>query len=88
MYGYQEESEPMITTRNLFVAAYALASGIPLLKVLPGEWYTFCFDNANGHARQAVDEWHTGRAMVNAQRYAAAYRQARHLLYNEQRAAS
>lgn len=78
----------MINTRSLYAAAYLLATGVPLLKALPGEWCVFCFDNAHGHAQQALAEWYTGRAMVNAQRYAAAYRQVRHLIHSKQKAAS
>lgn len=71
----------MVQIRDIYAAAYALATGVLLLKVMPGERVTFCFDNTNGRAQQALAEWYTQRAMVNAQRYAAAYRQARHLIH-------
>ena len=62
-----------------WAAAYALATGVRLIKVLSGRWPEYVFEDASGQASRALGEWRQGRAMVSAKSYASAYRQVRRL---------
>jgi hypothetical protein len=66
---------------DLYAAAYALAQGVPLVKVVHGGWSVFVFDDAEGRASKALGEWGSGAAMVRAKAYAGAVRQVRRLAH-------
>jgi hypothetical protein len=76
-----------VNTLELFdtwAAAYAVATGVKLVKVLPGEWVRFVFDDSSGQASKALGEWRTDRAYVSARALAIAYRQLKRSSYNNQ----
>jgi hypothetical protein len=81
----KEQVLKTLTIFDLYMAAYAVASGVTLLKVIPqptGGWVTFEFDDSEGQASRALGEWSGGKAMVRAREYASAIRQVRRLTYN------
>lgn len=69
---------------DIWAASYALATGIKLLQVLPGEWTRFVFDDSSGQASRALGEWRADRAFVSARALAVAYRQLKRNTYNSQ----
>jgi hypothetical protein len=76
-----------MTTLELFdtwAAAYAVATGAKLIKILPGEWTRFVFDDSSGEASRALGEWRTDRAYVSARALAIAYRQLKRSSFNYQ----
>lgn len=62
-----------------WAAAYALTTGVKLVKVLPGEWARYVFDDAEGKASRALGEWRQGKAIVNAKAYSEAVRNLRRI---------
>jgi hypothetical protein len=62
-----------------WAAAYALTTGVKLVKVLPGEWARYVFDDTGGQASRALGEWRQGTALVNARAYAQAIRNLRRI---------
>jgi hypothetical protein len=69
---------------DIWAASYALATGVKLVQVLPGEWTRFVFDDSFGQASRALGEWRTDRAYVSARALAVAYRQLKRQTYNHQ----
>ena len=69
---------------DIWAAAYAVATGVKLVKVLPGEWTRFVFDDSSGQASKALGEWRTDRAYVSARALAIAYRQLKRSSFNHQ----
>jgi hypothetical protein len=69
---------------DIWAAAYALATGVKLVQVLPGEWARFIFDDSSGQASRALGEWRTDRAYVSARSLAIAYRQLKRSSFNQQ----
>lgn len=58
-----------------YAAAYALATGAALLTVTEQDgWPRWVFDDHDGKASRALGEWRSGAPMVNARRYAEAFR--------------
>ena len=55
-------------------AAYAVAVGVPLLQVVPGDWQRFAFDDSEGCASAALQAWRDGTAQVNARAYWNAFK--------------
>ena len=62
-----------------WAAAYALRTGVRLLKIVPGQWVRFVFDDSDGEASRALGEWRSSTALVPARSYASAFRQLRRL---------
>jgi hypothetical protein len=69
---------------DIWMASYALATGVKLLQVLPGEWVKYVFDDSEGQASKALGEWRTDRAFVSARALAIAYRQLKRNSFNHQ----
>ncbi|HEY7350293.1 MAG TPA: hypothetical protein VH599_18395 [Ktedonobacterales bacterium] len=69
--------EKMLDFYDRWAAAYALATGVKLVKVLPGGWTAYTFDDSDGQASRALGEWRAGQALVQAKAYAEAFRQLR-----------
>jgi hypothetical protein len=69
---------------DIWAAAYALATAVKLVQVLPGEWSRYVFDDSFGKASRALGEWRTDRAYVSARALATAYRQLKRTSYNQQ----
>jgi hypothetical protein len=69
---------------DIWTAAYALATGVRLVQVLPGQWTHYVFDDTSGQASRALGEWRTDRAYVSARALAIAYRQLKRQTYNSQ----
>jgi hypothetical protein len=57
-----------------WAAAFALATGVPLLKVLDDGWQNYVFDDSDGQASRALGEWKDGQALVPARKLARAWR--------------
>jgi hypothetical protein len=55
-------------------AAYAVAVGVPLIRILPGDWQRFAFDDSEGRASMALQAWRDGTATVNARAYWNAFK--------------
>jgi hypothetical protein len=71
-----------IEIRDMWASAYLIARGNRLVRVIPGEWVHFEFDNEDGQASRALGEWGSGAAMVRAKVYAGAVRQVRRLIHS------
>jgi hypothetical protein len=69
---------------DIWAGAYAIATGVKLVQVLPGEWVRYVFDDSSGKASKALGEWRTDRAYVSARALAIAYRQLKRTSYNQQ----
>jgi hypothetical protein len=60
-----------VETTDRWCVAYMLALGIRLIRARPGLQYTaYVMDNHDGRAGQALIDWHSGDATVNARAYA------------------
>lgn len=62
-----------------WAAAYALATGVKMIKIVPGQWVRYVFDDSDGEASRALGEWRGSMALVPAKQYASAFRQIRRL---------
>jgi hypothetical protein len=62
-------------------AAYAVAVGVPLLRVVPGDWQRFAFDDSKGLASEALTAWRDGTATVNARAYWNAFKTLKKATY-------
>ena len=69
---------------DIWAAAYAVASGAKLVKIVPGDWTRYVFDDSTGQASKALGEWRTDRAYVSARALAVAYRQLKRNSFNHQ----
>ena len=69
---------------DIWAASYALATGVKLVQVVPGEWTRYVFDDSSGKASKALGEWRTDRAYVSARALAIAYRQLKRASFNHQ----
>ncbi len=69
---------------DTWAAAYAVATGVTLVKIVPGDWVRFVFDDSSGKASKALGEWRTDRAYVSARGLAIAYRQLKRSSFNNQ----
>ncbi len=58
-------------------ASYALCVGIPLVRVLPGTWLAYEFDDSDGLASAALAAWKAGTGLVNARAYWNAFKTLR-----------
>ncbi len=67
---------------DLYAAAYAIATGVNLLKVIPGQWATFVFDDSTGQASRALGEWRNGSGLVLARAYAQALKTLKRSMRN------
>lgn len=67
--------EKTLDLYDKWAAAYALATGVRLVKILPGQWIRYVFDDSDEQASRALGEWRAGKAMVQAKAYAEAFRQ-------------
>jgi len=68
-----EVAQELVSSNQAFVA-FAVASGVRLLRIEPEAWVTYCLDDTNGRASQALGLWRENRAFVNAKDYASALR--------------
>src|SRR5258708_34762029 len=68
--------------KDLWCAAYALATGCTLLKVLgePG-WKTFTFDDSDGKGSRALGEWRVGQALGPAHQFQRALQELKRANY-------
>jgi hypothetical protein len=70
---------------DLYAAAYALATGVELVRVMPDTWASFVFDDTTAQASRALGEWRVGTALVPVRAYACALRQLRRSIKNTPR---
>jgi hypothetical protein len=80
--GTDQQDTTRMKTLELFdpwAAAYAMATGVQLLKVLTGHPIRYVFDDTDGAASRALGEWRTDAALVRARALASAFRQIRRL---------
>lgn len=71
--------EKTLELYDKWAAAYALTTGVKLVKVLPGEWARYVFDDTGGQASRALGEWRQGKALVQAKAFAEAFRNLRRI---------
>ena len=64
----------MITVANLFAAAYCLTRGVWLVEATPGPFVSFSLADEDGEATAALNEWFSGRPMVDGHQLATNYR--------------
>lgn len=62
-----------------WAAAYAMATGVTLVKVVRGVSPSFVFDDSLGHASRALGEWRDSTGMIAAREYARTVRLVRRL---------
>lgn len=58
-------------------AAFAVCTGVPFLRAIPGQWQLYEFDNTDGRAAEALRLWKAGTATVNARAFWAAFKTLR-----------
>jgi hypothetical protein len=63
---------------DVYAAALALCRGVELVRVVPGNWVCFAFQNGHGEADAVLDEWRNG-ASVGARDYAEAVKRLKRL---------
>jgi hypothetical protein len=68
-----EVAKELVSSNQAF-GAFAVASGVRLLRIEPDAWVTYCLDDTNGRASQALRLWRESRAFVKAKDYASALR--------------
>jgi len=72
-YFHSSKEIGMLEIYDLYAAAYAGATGVPLVKVsLESSWGSFVFDDSTGQASRALGEWRNGSGLVLARAYAQA----------------
>jgi hypothetical protein len=74
MLGTSMEIAQELVASNQAFVAFAVASGVRLLRIEPDAWVMYCLDDTNGRASQALCLWRENRAFVNAKDYACAFR--------------
>jgi hypothetical protein len=65
--------EEMTTTYSLWAAAYAVWSGVLLVRVIPGRCCGYVLGNRDGRAAAAIDEWVRGDAVARARELVDVY---------------
>jgi Domain of unknown function (DUF5659) len=70
----------MIEVSDMWVAAYVAASGVRLIETRRTEddWMVFVFEPP---ARQAIERWNSGKAMIDARAYRATVRHYKDIIY-------
>ncbi len=56
--------EKTVELYDQWAAAYAIATGVRLTKVLSGGWATYVFDDHDGQASRALGEWRANKAFI------------------------
>ena len=69
------------TTTDLAAAAYLVYRGAVLLRLIPGSWCAFQFDDADGSTGRYIEEWNTGAPTGDLKAYAMAQQKLRRELY-------
>jgi hypothetical protein len=64
----------MVTVTNLFAAAYCLTRGVRLVEATPGPFVFFLLADEDGEATAALNEWFSGRPMVDGHELATKYK--------------
>jgi hypothetical protein len=61
-----ETKQIEVSVYSLWAGAYALAQGVRLIRIEPGNTgrARFYFDDENGAASAAINEWRNGTAMI------------------------
>lgn len=73
-----------VVTRELWAASYLYAKGIRLLKTIPGYWVGFEFDDTDGQASKALNDWYASDVQVSARDFVAAHRVLKRATYTAQ----
>jgi hypothetical protein len=71
-----------LTVFDLWCASYVLAVGCKLIKVLsePQSMYVnYVFDDANGQATRALNEWRSGTSFIRTKSFIQAYKAIRQI---------
>lgn len=64
----------MFRTFNQWLAAYLHARGVPVEAEIIGGWTRYSVDTRDPDARDALRDWHAGKATVLAHAYADAFK--------------
>jgi hypothetical protein len=67
-----------IVAYDLWGAGFLMVNGVPLLRVVPGDYARFVFDNTGGQAVRALGAWNAG-AQVSAKAYSQAIKQLKRM---------
>lgn len=68
-----------LESANQAFVAYALASGVRMVRVIPDDWVIYCLDDSEGKASRCLGLWRENRAIINAKDYASAMRRIREI---------
>jgi hypothetical protein len=69
---------------DMNAAAYLLTQDIELTQVVReplSKWATFRFENSDGRASHALEEFTSGRATANVQQFVSAYKRVRRMVF-------